>query len=306
MKQEYSVLQNFIESLSSSQKDILLFGDSVFLRVSNHDTDKRSLDLMIQKRVPQLSMTVVKKSAYAVDMFLEFLNLYKAEKLALIKPSTICIHLNLRCFSPQWEFYPPFNFRQEKKILRKMQSGSHIDKYEFPFFKFPFIDDFLYQTRKVDYNSSQYKRIRDFTKIIKSRPIDPAQKLERLRTLFRFHYLYNLSDFDTRLRDLKSCVIVSSEICRNIFVYCTPINYQAGVELLGDNFCQSILEKTNKISMFIKRNDQKQKVIFCDYSMLLERDCFFHSYDATEHLNERGRNILAGKLAEKINNCLSE
>jgi hypothetical protein len=305
MKKKYSVLQNFIESLSSSQKDVLLFGDSVFLRVSTYDNDNRSLDLMIQERLPQLSVAVVKESAYAVDIFLEYLKLFKAEKLALIKPLVICIHLNLRCFSPQWKLYPPWEFRQEKKLLRKIQSGKNIDKYELRLFQFNFIKNILYKMRKVDYGLSQYNRIQDFTKIIKSHPIDPAKKIERLRTLFKFHYLYHLSDFDIQLGNLKSCVDVSSGICRKVFVYCTPVNYQAGVELLGDDFIQTILEITNKISMLIKKNEQQQKLLFCDYSMLLDRDCFFHSYDATEHLNEKGRNILAGHLADRINSSLS-
>jgi hypothetical protein len=300
MSQNYNVLQNFIESSVSSKKDVLLFGDSVYLLVANEDNDKTPLDLMIQKQLPQLSMVVVKKTAYAADIFLEFINLYKSAKLALFKPSTICIHINLRCFSPQWKYYPLWQHRQEKKMLKKIYMGGDIGKYELRYFNFTFFHNWLYESRKVDYNASQYKRIREFIKIINSCPVDSAQKLKRFRTLFRFHYLYQLSELDSRLTDLKSCVDVSSEICQKVLLYSTPINYQAGIELFGDSFRQNVSEKINKISKFIKQNEQNRKVLFCDFSMLLDRDCFFHSYDSTEHLNEKGRNILASHIAERI------
>ena len=92
------------------------------------------------------------------------------------------------------------------------------------------------------------------------------------------------------LRDLKVAVVA----------YVTPINWQAGVKYVGNDFIEMIKMNINVVSDTVFSYYGKDNIKFADLSMILDSSSFFSEDNATEHLNQEGREILSSRIENII------
>ncbi|MBY5682628.1 hypothetical protein HFO32_10715 [Rhizobium leguminosarum] len=276
-----------LTALLKSEADVILFGDSVMERVSREDIDRRSLGEMASDSLSPRSVLVLSRSAHNPDIYLPLL---LALKKARRKPKTIVIPINLRSFSPQWEKSPDWTFEQEKQIV------SGYLRWRWSSIK-PVEDVFLapekhaaFAKERVEYELSPVNTIGDFKRIIASEPSP-----ERSAAIFIYHYTHRLTPDNRRLKNLQECVKIAKSIARQVMLYVTPINIEALNRFVGPKATGIVSDNITTIETALAGDRVS------NWAASLSETHFFSEDLATEHLNESGRQELAGLIASEIN-----
>jgi hypothetical protein len=260
--------------------NIVLFGDSVMERVSRHDQDRRTLGQMIAGNSAS-SVLTVSRSAHNPDIYLPLL---RALSKARHKPHTIILPVNMRCFSPQWQMSPDWQFTQEKTIIARYL------RWRWPVAP---VADVHYDPAKhavfdqlpVEYKLSAFRKIGDFKAAIASEP-----SCDRSAAIFTYHYTHDLDLANARLQNLQQCVKIAKSIAPQVFVYVTPINVQALNRFVGPEAVSILLKNVDVLASALDHDRFKS---FVD---AIPEDQFFSEDLATEHLNEVGRVRLASLI----------
>ena len=310
---QYHELKLLLEAFDQQNEraaDILYFGDSVIQRISKYDEDIQTLGEMVAKRFEPIYKTcVIAHSAYTPKIFL---SLSRVLKITHKRPKLIILPVNLRSLSPQWDHYPSWQFKREilairkfyKNQLRKVPRLIPSDQLPLSHRK---ISKFM--NRKVNYPFTKFNQINQFIELIKSKPNEPLEIRQRWRIIFIYHYLNILRHNHHQLRSLKKLIELLFKM--NVFtvIYLTPINYQAGVRLIGEEFTRIVSKNIAVIKQVITKDHENQSsnivlkkpgLLFVDWSMTLSDSFFFHENEATEHLNESGRIKLANTILDLV------
>ena len=278
---------------------ILLFGDSVNERISSFDRDVRSVTQMVVENFKnRYTLGCISYSGYHVGVFYQFVRLLKNLEN---KPSVLVLPINMRSFSPQWDLNYLYQFTGEIMRIQK-----YIDTTGCDTIKAPFNMNQIGKQTKIDFLKTEikypytcYKYIYQFIDIIKSTPCTEKEKAFRLKQIFIFHYMYLMDPGHRKLQNIKEIIKLALELDISLAAYITPINYEAGLKYAGEDFIKIFNSNVNLVSdLFTKKYHNAH--IFKDYSLLLGSRYFFNEDDATEHLNENGRKILAKAITDMI------
>ncbi len=290
-------ISRFIES--KKEVPVVLFGDSVSKRVAREDSDRRTLQKMVEQELYQKAIPANYFSGKGFHLRL-FMHLISAMRVHDKKPDLVVVPINLRCFSPQWMYHPHWQFEKDiRKFCKKFKTpyiGANV--------KLPESSE-EYWKMPISCYESNYSAVGDFMKIIKNKDgLDENEILFRRRQLFIFHYLYKLSSENESLCSLKTLM---KENGLNMLLYFTPLNYAGGEELLGRAFIEHV-EENKKIVMgaIARAQDVKNYITVRDYAGLLDSSFFFSRYDPAEHLNDKGRKRLSKLLAEDIEGIMKK
>lgn len=291
-------LRNLLEAYRAEgpAPDVLLLGDSVMSSVSREDSNRRPLADMLCERLHPLSVCAVHAPAFHCGIFLSLLSaLSRCEQ----HPRLVVLPINLRSFSPQWALNP------------KWQCGdlsAAIDRYlSFPTveigsrrYKDGAIRRCRYLLTRVEFPNRPGVRVSDINSIIRSRPVSYEGRKARLQTIFEFHYMFSLDEDHFRLTELRDLLDQATELRSELLAYVVPLNTQAGSELFGPGFADVIADHVGRIAYVLGQRDGAPGIAFADFSALLSSRQFFHAYEATEHLNESGREVLSKEVAHRI------
>lgn len=278
--------------------DLFCLGDSVWERLSREDVDQRNIGQMLQDRL-QGTMKVVSLSHSAYNLKI-FCNLIKALERMRNRPEFLVLPINLRSFSPQWYLNPLWQFEKENRILEEFCIN--------PKMTIPVISPVIehagiynaFNATVVNYPLSNYKTVGEFRELVASVPTNEKQVFMRHQQIFIFHYTHPLSTGHPLLFFLISALMKLAEMKIKTFVYITPINYQAGVRFCGEKFLEQTISNVRVIDEVISGTQEKGHIIYSDFSLILPSNYFFNIDNATEHLNERGRQFLSERIKEKI------
>lgn len=296
---EYKELMNFISYFNNKKKNpsILYFGDSVCERISRHDVNTCPLAELVKKKLEDYaSLEYITHSAYHSIVYYYFLRIFQ---IFPAKPRLIIIPINIRSFSPQWDLNPAWQFNDEINILRKFLKNPNIDLH-LPDITDKEISYDKFNEVKIRYPMTDFDTIGKFRKLIDTHPGQTDEKKYRLKQIFIYHYMHKLKASNRKLRFFKKIDdYLSEKYIKHIF-YLTPINYQAGIRIVGDYFNKVIDQNINTVKKIIHVNKKRRFAVFKDYSKLFQSDLFFHSDLSTEHLNEKGRILLAEKIVSDV------
>lgn len=278
--------------------DILFFGDSVLLRISRDDKDTDTLDRMLAKKMNgKSSLLCIAHTAYHMQVYKSLISV-----LAVIKrkPKVVILPVNLRSFSPQWDFYPAWQFRDEIRAIESYLSN--------PSLGIAGVGEVLatanllrfFDAIPVKYPLTELNRIGQFRSMIASKPKSEDQKKYRLRQIFIYHYMKPLDDDHPKIKALEECVCMLSVLQIPIVLYVTPINWEAGRKYVGQEFIETVRSNVSMISNRLPHHQTDNKIRFGDFSTLLKAGCFFSDDNATEHLNQQGRTQLADEIMKMI------
>lgn len=295
----YVELQRLVNWYDSERAapQILLLGDSVMERVSKFDTDKRNLDRLVQKEFEgKYRLACLSHSAYHTKAYHSLLEVLRTTRQ---KPDLVILPINMRSFSPQWDFEPSWQFEQEIKlvndyILSPSKTIPMLDK--------PVIASNLYEefdAIEVNYPLTELNRICQFRLVINGKPQTQEQFRYRKEQIFIFHYLHSLSPKHPKLHSLLEAVRLLQELKINLLIYVTPINYQAGERYVAPVFTE-LLKKNIQVIQEAIFPFLGNTIIFSDLSASLSSNKFFNMDEATEHLNQHGRAELAALISHAM------
>lgn len=294
---KFPELQKLVSAFDrpSAQPLGLYFGDSVSLRISSFDQDKRPLPEILGEELKACThLIAVPHSAYHAKVYRGLLT---ALRKMSAKPEFVVIPINPRSFSPQWDLEPSWQFDEELEcianyvhtgtiapVFRKMDLESGYEAFD---------------SAPVAVKGSPLCHVGEFRLVIGCSPKTETQKRFRSRQLFLFHYCPTVEADHRKVIALEDCARMLREDGVKTLIYVTPVNCEAGVRFVGPEFrdmlkanLHTILERINRAAW--------PGLLIADYSDFLGESCFFDVNSPTEHLNQAGRKILATQLAGLI------
>lgn len=286
-----SLLVDFTKKkLATSSGARLFLGDSVFRRVSNVDSDKRSLSEMIEKH----SNNNVALAYQALNSH-HFSYIMAYAECVNNHIETVCIPINMRSFSPQWCMNPEWLYAKQLNYIRDHVTNkllksnlSHIGMYQMR------ARDF-YGMEFLTFNSSYPISCREIIRIIQSKANKNVGSIDRWRAIFEFHYLPIIQQENRILNSFRALLNICNIIgCRPVLYY-LPINYEFGNHLYSGRFADWVQINKKIISDTLLSSNLLSSPIH-DFSYDFGSDMFFRPEEPTEHLNENGRLLLTEKL----------
>ena len=305
----YRELIELIDLYSSLDRaaEVLLLGDSVVERISRYDGDQRTLDRILGELFTgQLRVGCISHTAYNLRIFEALL---RALGQLPARPKLIILPINLRSFSPQWFHNPVWQLTHEmdsiEQFIAKGGKNPMLEResrstYSLGWYFVP-----------VKYPASDFTRLGQFLEVIyakpkRAKPKNEAARLQRKKQIFIFHYLHPLSPTHPLLGNLKRVIELSANLRVALLAYFTPLNYQAGQKIVGEAFLETVNANLALVQEVFASAAGKETKRLVDFSQLLSVEHFFHEEEASEHLNQEGRRILAEAIAGEIRNLLGE
>lgn len=272
---------------------VLVLGDSVMERVSWHDADTRTLGRMIADACQPVRVCVAARRSYHPVLFLALLDL-----LARLpgRPAQIVLPVNLRCFSPQWNLNPIWQFGEE---LRRIRSLPAERATAFTPLKALAPEDLPgpwaeFQALPLTMPGLDSRNMGEFYRLSKKQRIEGEEGRPRTAELFRVHYQYSLDDGHRQLRALADIRDAAATLGSRLLVYLTPVNHRSGTLLAGSAWEQTLLSHAAKVRQIFEGHPG---VDFHDWSRRFGPEAFFHANDPTEHLAETARKDLSAELS---------
>lgn len=286
--------------------ELLFLGDSVSERISMYDSDKRNLYEMTADMLKGTSSGCISYSAYHIGIY--YL-LIEALRYLNNRPSFIIMPVNLRSFSPQWDMNPLFqcasHMRNIKSIILKTRKDVALE-----YFDDPPNSVYRFLNTRVDYPLTSCKKIADFMDIIYRHAGTDEARDNRYKQLFIFHYLYPLRFDHPKLLQLEKIISLIRDMGIKLFLYITPVNYKAGLKYVGNEFQDGLSRTLSTIKSHlinipaagvVNEFDSCEDILnFQDLSTILDPDYFFNEHESTEHLNEKGREVVAKHISRAI------
>lgn len=276
--------------------DILYLGDSVVERVSWHDNDKRTLDRMVAETLDgKYSLLCIAQAAYHFRVYYHLLEVLRCMRN---KPELVILPVNMRCFSPQWDLNPSWQFEEEILALKAYPQTRKIPAIRGN------ADALTYSETErnlaLNLPFTELKCLGQFLDIIKNIPTDPQGKFRRRKQIYILHYLNTLQRNHRRLEYLGKTLDLLSELNIRALLYITPINYEGGMRHVGARFMDIVRANAKVVQDYIYPWLRKDRVGFLNLQERLTSDHFFHADELTEHLNQTGRMMVAQALVKKI------
>lgn len=288
-------LARLVESYGAggSMAQFLYFGDSVLERVAKEDADRRALYQMFADRVAPRRVCSLSQGAFHPGVFLASVRCLRSLEH---RPELAIVPINLRCFSPQWDLEPAYQFTGEIALLNNFAANP---SKRLPSFTAAAVDREQYEVfdrTPISIVGSRLTTVGEFRLVISASPQTEVQTRFREQQVFSFFYMYRLAREHRRVVALRELFQTLGSLGIPVLVYITPINIGAARAVLGEAFSSQI--RSNVATLVEALAD----VRVIDWSTEFPPEMFFHRKFHTEHLNERGRKrlveLVAGELAK--------
>jgi hypothetical protein len=280
-----------LDNLLVHDANVIYFGDSTITSYALFEENKDFISTMLKNIQPDQTIGRISYPAYHMDIFLEYARyIVNQEHL----PQTVIIPINLRSFSPGWDLKPSYQFEKEVRFLQQ-NNDLFVQAFDVPLSIFrwyePEITQQTFETMPVYKGLQKVGTVEEFERVFS----EDSTLLNKEKILI-YNYLYNLSPEHRKLQSLVQLVDVYRANNIDVILYITPIDYQFGESLLGEQFTEQVTQNTTLIASMVEGKD----VVFLDLSFDLTSEFFgWHEYP-NEHLNENGRFFVAEKLSQEL------
>lgn len=273
--------------------DIIYFGDSTLLHSAENDSDKRSIAMMLHDRVPRLKIKGMFHGAFNADIYLPFCSYITKQHS---RPKTVIIPINMRSFSPEWDMRPQYQFEElkvflgENNFLKNFYKPLSIFKYN------PYrVTQRQFENSLIFNGDEPIGRVKDFNWTIHK--YYKRNLEEFIKKIFLYFYMGSLKEEHRKIQSLVGIARTTKQSGIKVIFYITPIDYETGEKYLPKQFLERLGHNTNVIISSLL----KEGVDVLDLSKDLKTELFDYTLPwINEHLNERGRNYVADKIADKI------
>lgn len=273
-------------------RDIIFFGESTLYTVNPNDTDRSSIDRMLEPLIPQYRLGAIAHDAYHLQLYESFCA-YIAQQSS--HPRLLVVPINIGTLGPYWDARPEYQFQRIMLFLKN-------DHWWFRAFYRP-----LAAFGALDLNPVSQRAFDSIIVYDEDRPVGRMKDFmagrfqtvtdENTRDQIVVRYMHNASPQDRKIQAMCRIAEISRRNGIPVLFYLTPIDYQAGDKSLGPRFTEHI---ARTIALIEKLLAERQCV---PLNLALSLDSsYFHwgSRYPNEHLNERGRRFVAEQLAAAI------
>lgn len=275
--------------------DVLGWHDSSWHFIAREDTDRRMTGVMIAEQL-DVPMQWIGSGGYQPGIYQPFAR-------ALVRqphhPRVVVFPVNLpRCTAVQWFRRPDLRFDAAIAVMdrwvRRPRPLVWVRPRDFP----SAADDAAYEALPSPSRFSEKQLVRDFVAVKHIRPTTDEEVRQRQAEIFAFHFGHPVDPGHERLRQLADTVTTLEGAGIRCVTYATPINVEAGDELLGPAFRPHVAAHVAAAQQVLADAGARTELV--DWHDALPRDVFFHRYYAAEHLKEDGRRWVADRVSDLI------
>jgi hypothetical protein len=295
-------LLNNIDQMIADQPQILYLGDSSLFTAAESDTDKRSIPKLLQEQLPDFTIGSLHEAAFNMDMFMRILRYIQQDDY---RPRLLILPINLRTYSPLWQYRPEWQFVALKLDLEH-DSTLFRSFYE-PLAVFKALK--MQPVSMSAFHEEVTKTLKDSYRVLKREDDIPPGfgpgGVPRLDDAQRFAvtYAYPLSRTHPQMMALEQIIDLAHDMDLALFFYITPIDVRTGEELHGAQFngAQFNVVLQQNLALIETVLSQKGETAL-DLHNLISDAKFGHVHDAfLEHYPAKGRKTIAEAIAKHIN-----
>jgi hypothetical protein len=297
-KQKDPFTESLVRTFNAGQADVLYFGDSSVLLSGSRDENKAGIDLLFQSKTG-LTVCSVASPGYSAVLYSEYVRLLGKTRY---QPRLVIIPINLRSFTGSSVRRPALNFPLRQIYIRYRSTG-RLELTDYLRYRFLGLEARLteeWKGQQVVYDGQHlgtHRSIQEECRIPEILDYTPGREHLYARQLgkkFRYHYMASVDKDDAMLSYLDETIRYLKGRDIPVLFYLTPINFSDGRKYAGEAFTERIEKNSAIIGNFMKERD----VAFLDLATSLEASYFVDKRDVYEHLNFKGRDFVADRVAE--------
>ncbi|HOY09534.1 MAG TPA: hypothetical protein PLB05_05595 [Candidatus Omnitrophota bacterium] len=281
-----------IDTILRWKPDVIYFGDSTLNWTAPSDRLKLSMPALLKALLPGSVVVKLVHPSYQMAIYKENLRFFILKKYY---PKCVIFPINLRSFSPIWEWQPLWQFEEEVTLINSMLEGWIWFYKPLTVFKLNHLKltGYEYLRKKVYMGDKEVGRVRDFDNLDYFTATD-----ENIRRQMVVRYMYPLSEDHRFIRSMLEIVRMSKAAGIEPVFYITPIDFQTGVRYVGPAFTDQV----EKNVAFIQQVLSAEGVEALDLSRSLGTKYFSWPEDVptvlypNEHLKLRGRIFVVENL----------
>jgi hypothetical protein len=297
------IASRFRDDPPAATPGALYMGDSVLERVSDSDSDRRTLSEMV---VSGLTMRCI---AFSMPSYTPIHMLDYARVLASMprKLRLFIAPFNIRGLSPQWFDNPRYQQRDHRDTIAKF-----LEDPSGPVPSLPVEDGSLAENPEAVHAFRSIEVRPPFTRFVtvgqledrrEARAEGSQDKDDRTADLLTYHYGLDTPSRHPCLDALTALVRVLNENDIRVLLYATPINVELARARLGAAFTARIQDRINAAAAASRRGGT---VEFADLHAICPAGDFLHRNYVVEHLNENGRRRLADEILDRAGSALAD
>ena len=276
--------------------EVLLFGDSAMFWVSRLDRDRRHLVDMVRddlgKGVRVHPVIGRGYSARSVMTFMAFLSKCKSKPKVVVVPATVL------CVMDIWLAHPEIGHaRQTKAMMELLRSGGSRPKRLPP----PPPEEIeAYDRMQAPSLLGVDRTVGEIRLVINSVPGSTWQNIVRQRTLYDYYTSEKLTPEGEGPRLMEAMGTLLTRSGYPSVAYLHPIDIDMTVRLLGEGARQHVADNVTVVADAYRRGAG-------DLGLLVDAayDCESDQYTDPVHLNDKGRTILAKRIATGVQEVLA-
>lgn len=283
----------------AERADVIYFGDSTSFFYATTDRTRRGIPELLQERLPGHSIRAVDHSAYHLGLYRAFCEYIRRAGGA---PRVIIVSLNLGWLSAALLDRPEHQLVKESIILE--YRTRHYDSR----FKRALLQPLLvfkaFALRPAPYDGEPAPAEARAASGPDAWDVSDEDVKRRLS-----RYMYSLDEEHPRIKDMVGIMRTFEGSATRLVFYLTPIDYETGEDLVGSAFSERIREKGE----LIRRLTAERGAWLSDLSLSLTASDFGWRGERgnqglvlNEHLVERGRQYVAERLAESVEQQLRD
>jgi hypothetical protein len=283
-----------VERLRAEPFDVLHLGASESIFVAPEDVDTRPLPAMYADALaPELSTYVIAGTAYNTKLYKAYLDILATYPLRPIVVMMIGIRLG---FYP-WSEHPEYLYDRSLTALRKIDPHS-------PPWRFRAVVPLANDAEFARMDTIEYptmvgtRTIGEFRRVLKNPKTSGLTHEEHVRTMYAFQHGATHPMAESFLREMTEVGVRLRELDLPLVVFHAPVPVVRGCQLLGEELLTRTLE--NQAIMESAFKDGFGPIDILQTGASLDVSEFLDPDDATEHMNERGRQHIADMIVGAV------
>lgn len=260
----------------------LIMGDCMFEMIAFDDKQKDSLAEIISDKMGSSNVKLL--TMHGMNM-LGFYHIMVEQCKQINKPKIFVVMINFETLTGKQHLLPR---SQHTKLIDMINTMIQNDSSEFSEYKD------LTKSRVENVNA-EFFTTNKYTTNNKGNINEKASKL-----FLKLNYMYNL---DLNIEPVRYFVKIIDFCIENnikLIPFVPPVNYQLGIELFGDKFEERYSRNLEALKLLISEKGFE----LLDLSHIITKAYFSHSSTPDETVNYEGRQIVADKIVNKINEHL--
>lgn len=260
----------------------LIMGDCMFEMIAFDDKQKDSLAEIISDKMGSSNVKLL--TMHGMNM-LGFYHIMVEQCKQINKPKIFVVMINFETLTGKQHLLPR---SQHTKLIEMINTMIQNDSSEFSEYKD------LTKSRVENVNA-EFFTTNKYTTNNKGNINEKASKL-----FLKLNYMYNL---DLNIEPVRYFVKIIDFCIENnikLIPFVPPVNYQLGIELFGDKFEERYSRNLEALKLLISEKGFE----LLDLSHIITKAYFSHSSTPDETVNYEGRQIVADKIVNKINEHL--